>query len=99
MLSAVYDSLVVFFVPVFVMEGKPIFENGQMHGQWVLSLTSFWCLTLVTNLRLSMPSSIDPTRPIHTHLHLRTYVVLVHILIARQNGASMSPRVHSGSRS
>jgi len=54
MLSAVYDSLVVFFVPVFVMEGKPVFEDGQMHGKWVLSLTSFWCLALVTNLRLGL---------------------------------------------
>ena len=54
MMDAVFVSLVVFFVPLYAVGGASVWPSGQMHGKWVFSLTSYWCLHLVTNLRLCM---------------------------------------------
>eukprot|EP01004_Peranema_trichophorum_P006451 NODE_5270_length_1039_cov_32.067686_g4706_i0.p1 GENE.NODE_5270_length_1039_cov_32.067686_g4706_i0~~NODE_5270_length_1039_cov_32.067686_g4706_i0.p1 ORF type:complete len:231 (-),score=9.58 NODE_5270_length_1039_cov_32.067686_g4706_i0:214-906(-) len=52
MIDSMWVGLVIYFVPMWVLNPEPIMSNGEVSEKWILSFTSFACCSTVCNFRL-----------------------------------------------
>eukprot|EP00668_Euglena_longa_P018073 GGOE01022581.1.p1 GENE.GGOE01022581.1~~GGOE01022581.1.p1 ORF type:complete len:1289 (-),score=411.61 GGOE01022581.1:579-4445(-) len=59
MVDAVYCAVVAYFIPHCLIDSSP-WPSGQMIGRWEHSFISYFCLHLLTNLRLALNTRTWP---------------------------------------
>lgn len=62
-LSAMYQSVIIFFVPVLAGHPSAQGPNGQMIGHWALATTVYSCVIITVNTRIALAVSF------HTIFH------------------------------